>query len=132
MVSLVTFYIISYCLFRKKEDQSTKSHKNDNENNIEMGQSSETVSDLITFNDNDHENENSIEMRQSSETVACTVEDLQCQPETVNQSDQISNHSSEKSINRSKITIPYSTAQLFFQRWKDWALITSNNFLRKL
>ena len=108
-----------------------------------MGQSSETVSDLITFNDNDHENENSIEMRQSSETVACTVEDLQCQPETVNQSDQISNHSSEKSINRSKITILYSTTQLFFQRWKDqaqlffkrwkdWALTTLNNFLRKL
>ena len=96
--------MISYCLFRKKEDQSN----------------------------NAHENENSIEMRQSEETVACTVEDVQCQPETVNQSDQISNHSLEKSINRSKITIAYSTMQLFFQRWKDWALTTLNIFLRKL
>ena len=90
--------------FRKKENQSTKAH----------------------------ENENSIEMRQSSETGACTVEYLQCQPETANQSDQESNQSLEKSINRSKITVAYSTMQLFFQRWKDWALITSNNFLRKL
>ena len=100
MVSLVTFYIISYCLFRKKGDQSTKSHENDNENNIEMGQSSETVYDLITFNDNDHENENSIEMRQSSETVACTVEDLQCQPEIVDQSDQGSNPSSNNFLRK--------------------------------
>ena len=101
-ISQIQFYHSQSIHFRKKEDQSNNAH------------------------------ENSIEMRQSEETVACTVEDVQCQPETVNQSDQISNHSLEKSINRSKITIAYSTMQLFFQRWKDWALTTSNNFFRKL
>ena len=34
-------------------------------------------------------------MTQSSETVACTVEDLRCQPEIVDQSDQGPNPSSK-------------------------------------
>ena len=39
-------------------------------------------------------------MRQSSETVACTVEDLQCQPEIVDQSDQDPNPSSKNFLRK--------------------------------